>query len=98
MGLVIVMLGEVRQKRIPYDIPYVTAALRAQSAQNPPSMQETWVWSLGREGTLQEEMAAHPSTLAWRIPWTEGPGGLQAMGSQSVRHDWVTNTLFHKER
>ena len=39
-----------------------------------------------------KEMAAHSSILAWRIPWTEEPGGLQSMGSQKVRHDWVTNT------
>ena len=45
--------------------------------------QETWVQSLGREDPLEEEMAAHCSTLAWRIPWTEEPGGLQSMGSQS---------------
>ena len=50
---------------------------------NPPAMQETQVRSLGREDPLEEDMAAHPSLLAWRIPWTEEPGGLQAMGSQS---------------
>ena len=46
--------------------------------------QETWVQSLGLEDPLQEEMATHSSTLAWRIPWTEEPGGLQFMGSQRV--------------
>ena len=45
--------------------------------------QETWVQSLGREDPLEEETAAHCGTLAWRIPWTEEPGGLQSMGSQS---------------
>ena len=50
-------------------------------------MQETWVRSLGREISLEEEMAAHSSILAWRIPWTEGPGGLQSMGSQRLGHD-----------
>ena len=45
------------------------------------------VGSLGREGTLQEGTATHSSVLAWRIPWTEEPGGLQSMGSHRVRHD-----------
>ena len=50
-------------------------------------MQDTQVGSLGREDPLEKEMATHPSTLAWRIPWTEEPGGLQSMGSQRVGHD-----------
>ena len=58
-----------------------------------PAMQETGVRSLCQEDSLEEEMAAHPSILAWRIPWTEEPGGLQSMGSQRVGHDWVTNTF-----
>ena len=48
-------------------------------------MQETWIQSLGQEDTLEEEMATHSSILAWKIPWTEEPGGLQSMGSQRVR-------------
>ena len=58
---------------------------------NPPSMQkmqEMRVWSLGWEDPLEEEMATHSSTLAWKIPWTEEPGGLQSAGSQRVRHHW----------
>ena len=55
-------------------------------------MQEMLVQSLGQEDPLEEEMATHSSILAWRIPWTEEPGGLQSMGSQRVRHDWATNT------
>ena len=47
----------------------------------------TGVPSLGWEDPLEEEMATHSSILAWRIPWTEEPGGLQSMGSQRVRHD-----------
>ena len=54
---------------------------------NPPAMQETQVQSLGQEDSLEEGMATHSSILAWRIPWTEEPGGLQSMGSQRVRHD-----------
>ena len=50
-------------------------------------MKETRVQSLGQEDPLEEEMATHSSTLAWRIPWTKEPGGLQPMGSQSVEHD-----------
>ena len=50
---------------------------------NPPAMQETWVWSLGWEDSLEVGMATHSSILAWRIPWTEEPGGLQSMGSRS---------------
>ena len=49
---------------------------------NPPAVQETWVPSLGREEPLEEEMATHSSVLAWRIPWTEEPGGLQSTGSR----------------
>ena len=71
------------------------ASLVAQLAKNPPAMWETWVQSLVWEDPLEEGMAAHPSILAWRIPWTEEPGGLQSMGSQSVGHDWATkHTLF----
>ena len=53
-------------------------------------MQETWVQSLGQEDALEEEMATHSSTLAWKIPWTEEPGELQSMGSQRVRCDLAT--------
>ena len=52
--------------------------------------QEMQVGSLGREDPLKEEMATHSSVLAWRIPWTEVPGGLQSMGSQRVGHDSAT--------
>ena len=51
-------------------------------------MQEAWVRFLGREDPLGKEVAAHSSTLAWRIPWTEGPGGSQSTGSQGLTHDW----------
>ena len=50
-------------------------------------MQKTWVQSQGREDPLEEDVATHSSILAWRIPWTEEPGGLQSMGPQRVRHD-----------
>ena len=51
------------------------------------AVQETWVPSLSQEDPLEEEMATHSSILAWRMPWTEEPGGLQSMGSQRVRQD-----------
>ena len=51
-------------------------------------MQEIWVQSLGREDTLEECLATHSSILAWEIPWTEEPGGLQSIGSQRVRYNW----------
>ena len=50
-------------------------------------MQETWIRSLGQEDALEEEMATHSSILAWRIPWTEKPGGLEFMGPKRVGHD-----------
>ena len=53
-----------------------------QSVNNLPAVQETWVQFLGWEDPLEEETATHSSILAWRIPWTEEPGGLQSMGSQ----------------
>ena len=58
------------------------ASLVAQIVKTLPAMQETWVQSLGQEDPLKKDMATHPSVFAWRIPWTEEPGGLQSLGSQ----------------
>ena len=56
-------------------------------------MQETWVWSLGWEDPLEKGMPTHSSVLAWKIPWTEDPGGLQSMGSQRLhRTEWLAHT------
>ena len=63
------------------------ASLVAQRLKHLPAVQETRVRSLGREDPLEKEMATHSSILAWRIPWTEEPGGLQSTGSRRVRHD-----------
>ena len=63
----------------------------AQRLKCLPGMQETWVRSLGWEDALEKAMAPHSSTLAWRIPWREKPGGLQSMGSWRVGHDWATS-------
>ena len=69
---------------------FIRGFLVAQLVKNPLAMQEPWVWSLGWEDPLEKVLATHSTVLAWRIPWTEEPGGLQSMGSQRVRHDWVT--------
>ena len=63
------------------------SSLVAQLVKNLLAMQETWVRSLGWEDPLEKGMATHSSILAWRIPWTEEPGGLQSRGSQRVGHD-----------
>ena len=68
----------------------------AQRLKHLPGMRETWVQSLGWEDPLEKEMAAHSSTLAWRMLWREEPGRLQSMGSQRVGHNWVTSlTSLH---
>ena len=59
----------------------------AQTVKNLPAVQETWIQSLGQEDPLEKGMATHSSDLAWRILWTEEPGGLQSTGSQRVGHD-----------
>ena len=63
------------------------ASLEAQMVKNPPATQETWVRSLDQEDPLEKRMPTHSSILAWRIPRTKEPGGLQSMGFQRVRHD-----------
>ena len=67
------------------------ASLLAQMLKRQPAVRETRVWSLGQEDPLEKVMAPHSSTLAWKIPWMEEPGGLQSTGSQRVRHDWVNS-------
>ena len=62
---------------------------------DPPARWETWVQSLGWEDPLEKGTATHSSILAWKIPWTQGPGGLQSMGSQRVVHDLATFTYNH---
>ena len=60
---------------------------RDQSVKNLPAVQETWVRSLVWEDPLEKETAAHSSILAWKISWTEDPGGLQSMGSERIGHN-----------
>ena len=66
----------------------------AQSVKNLPAVQETQVQSLGWGDPLEKEMATHSSNLAWKISWSEEPGGLQSMGLQRVGHDQVTDTYL----
>ena len=65
----------------------------AQRVKNQPAKQENWVQSLGGEDLLEKEMATHSSILAWKIPWTEEPGGLQSMELQELD---TTERLTHK--
>ena len=65
----------------------IWGSLVAQTVKNLLEMQETWVQSLGQKNPLEKGMAIHSSILAWRIPWTEEPGGLQSMRLQRVGHD-----------
>ena len=83
------MLGFVlnieKIKKIRKDVYIKKASLVAQMGKNLPAMQETL--SLSLEDSPEKGMATHSSILAWRIPWTEEPRGLQSMGLQRVRHD-----------
>ena len=73
---------------------YVALFLVAQRLKHLAAMWETWVQSLGREDPLEKKMATRSSILAWKIPWTEDPGRLQFIGSQSVGHNWVSSLSF----
>ena len=81
-------------------IPYneKETSLAAQMVKHLPTMRETRVQSLGWEDPLQKEMEAQSSTLGWKIPWMEGHGGLQSLGSQRIRHDWATSLHFIMKR
>ena len=66
---------------------FLTGASLVAQTVNRPAIQEAWVRSLGQKDSLEKETVTHYSILAWRIPWTEEPGGVQSMGSQRVRYD-----------
>ena len=70
----------------------------AQLVKNLPQVQEIWVRSLGQEDPLEEVMAANSSILAWRIPWTEEPGGLQSTGSQSDTAAYRGHSSIERKR
>ena len=81
---------KTEERVVPQVCPYmweVVSPVWAQLVKSPPALQETQVLSLGQEDPLKKGMAIHSSILAWRIPRTEEPGGLQSMGSQRVRAD-----------
>ena len=68
----------------------ITEFSNGSAVKNQPAVQETWLQSLGWEYPMEEEMTTHSSILAWRIPWTEEPGGLQFIGLQRVGHDYLS--------
>ena len=70
------------------------ASLMAQTVKNLPATQETWVRSLGWENPLEKEMATHSSILAWRIPWSEEPGGLYSPWGHKEQ-DMTGDVHFH---
>ena len=76
-------------------LPHHRSSLVAQVVKNLPAVQETRIRSLGQKDPLEKGMATHSNILAWRIPWTEEPGGLQSMGLHRVRHNWVSDTHTH---
>ena len=82
------------QRRPDFDtsIFLLGASLMSQMVKNLPTFRETQVWFLSWEDSLEKGIATHSSILAWRIPWTEEPGGLQSMRSQRVRPNWATDT------
>ena len=82
----IVLAGEVFTTEPP-EKPSTSSLVQIFSCYQSPAMQEAQVQFLGQEDSLEKGMATHSSILAWRIPWTEEPGGLQSMGSQRIRHD-----------
>ena len=69
----------------------------AQTVKSLPAVWETRVRSLGQEDPVEKKMATHSSILAWRIPWTEEPGGLQSTGSQRVGHAEATEQQQHNK-
>ena len=73
-------------------------SLVAQTVKCLPAMRETWVRSLGREDPMEKKMATHPSTLAWKIPWTKEPDRLQSMGLQRFGYGWATSLSLNSSR
>ena len=87
----------IGSQRVGYDwmtsLTTIHTSLVAQTVENQPAMQETWVWSLGWEDPQEKGMATHSDILAWRIPSTQELGGLQSMELQRAGHDWATNAF-----
>ena len=80
-------MGKIGDLELQTTSMYKWTSLVAQTVKRLSTMQETWVQSLSWEDSLEEEVATHSSTLAWKIPWMEEPGRLQSMGSLRVGHD-----------
>ena len=78
---------------VPSSYTFLWSSLVAQMVKNVPTKRETWVGSLGQKDPLEKGKATPSSILAWEMPWTEKPVGLQSMGSQRIRHNWATNTF-----
>ena len=91
-------VGEGREVNLFIFCWRIETSLVAQMVKNLPAMQETQVQSLDWKDPLVKRMATHSSILAFRIPWAEGPGRLQSLGSQRVRHDWATPTTLTSRR
>ena len=88
-------IGQMKWKEVYQSQKFTAqASLAAQVVKNLPAVQETQVQSLGGEDLRADGMATHSSILAWRIPRTEEPGGLQSMGWKRVRQDWLTDTHY----
>ena len=92
-----VLCGNLNGEETPNRVGICTrgAFLVARTVKNAPTNAGRVVRSLGQGDLLEKEMAAHSSVLAWRIPWTEEPGGLRSMGSQRVGHDLVAKQQQH---
>ena len=87
MAIVLTGASLIKESPLLYFTSLSKSFIFTQTVKNLPAMQETWVQSLGWEDPPEKEMATHSSILAWRIPCTQEPGGLQSMGLQRVGHD-----------
>ena len=88
--------GRLPGEGIDCPLQYSWASLVAQMVKNLPAVQETWFQSLGQKDPLEEGMATYSSILAWRIPWTEEPGGLQSMGCRKASDTTEQPTPTHE--
>ena len=89
------MRGNICETSVSYIISLcLRASLVALLVKNLPAVQEIWVQSLGCEDPLEKKTTTHSSILAWRIPWTEEPGRLQSMGSQTLLSEKLTHSVL----
>ena len=90
--------GKSPGEEIGYPLQYTWASLMAQTVKNQSATWESWIRSLSQKEPLEKRMATHSSILAWRIPWTEKPGGLWSMGSQRVGHTHLICEITSSKR